>query len=96
MDVFNIVELIANVVTIIGLLTLICSYITDKYRAHNPIKNVKFIINQLNFKELVKTKRYLHEGENIYFACKFDTYFQDNTIIDELTLCVERGLSSFD
>lgn len=96
MDWFKTTEFIANIVTIIGLLTLIGSYIITKYRSHNPLKKVKFIVNQLSFQELVKTKRYLHEGENIFFACKFDTYFQDNTIIDELTLCVERGLSSFD
>ena len=96
MDWFKTTEFLANIVTIIGLLTLIGSYIMTKYRSHNPLKKVKFIVNQLSFKELVKTKRYLHEGENIFFACKFDTFFQDNTIIDELTLCVERGLSSFD
>jgi len=76
MDWFITTEFIANIVTIIGLLTLIGSYIITKYRSHNPLKKVKFIVNQLSFEELVKTKRYLHEGENIFLLVNLILIFK--------------------
>ena len=90
------IEIAANLVTILGLVLLIGSFIVRIYQSFHPLKNVKFLVNGLDTKELKKTKNYLYFGENIFFSCIFNVNNPSQTVIDEITLCVEHGLSSFD